>query len=406
MPEAARISIESARRIALAAQGFHRPRPTTTPTMRHVQGVIDRIGLLQIDSVNVLCRSQYLPLFARLGAYDRTLLDRAAARPRRRLVEYWAHEASLIPPETYRLLQWRMDDWRESAWGRMRGESPEYEELLGTVLAAVRESGPITASSLNREVTHRVPEDSGDHWGWNWSQVKTALEALFWAGRVGSAGRTPQFERRYDLTERILPPDVLAADPPQMADAVRELTRIAARALGIGSPRCLADYFRMPVAATKTAIGELVRSGELLPATVPGWGDGLYVHAHAARPRRVRARALLSPFDSLVFERRRTERLFDFRYRIEIYTPKHLRRYGYYVLPFLLGERIVARVDVKADRHAGLLLVRSAHPEPGAPPDTAAELSEELAVMAGWLGLGGVRVQADGDLGREIAARC
>nr|WP_244954138.1 crosslink repair DNA glycosylase YcaQ family protein [Spelaeicoccus albus] len=389
----------------MAAQGFHRPRPIATPTMRHVQGVIDKIGLLQIDSVNVLSRSHYLPLFSRLGDYDRGILDRAATAPRRRLVEYWAHEASLIPPETYRLLYWRMHAWRETAWGRMRGDSPEWEALLEDVYAAVRDTGPVTASRLNTRLDHGVPEDAGDNWGWNWSQVKTALEALFWSGRIGSAGRTAQFERRYELTERILPPEVAAAEPPARPDAIRQLTLIAARALGIASPRCLSDYFRMPVKDTKTAIEELVTSGELLPAAVPSWSNDLYLHVDAARPRRVRARALLSPFDSLVFERRRTEDLFDFRYRIEIYTPKHQRRYGYYVLPFLLGERIVARLDIKADRRAGSLLVRSAHPEPCAPADTAAELADELTLMAGWLGLAGVRVESDGPLAREIAAR-
>lgn len=398
--ETARVTLskERARRIALAAQGFHRPRPVA-PTMRHVRGVIDRIGLLQIDSVNVLCRSHYLPLFARLGPYDRAIVDRAAAKPQRALVEYWAHEASLIPPETYRLLQWRMD-----ARGRMDGDSPEYNRLLGDVYAAVRDTGPVTASRLNSELVHSVPEAAGDEWGWNWSQVKTALEALFSAGRVGSAGRTLQFERRYDVTERVLPPQIAAARPADTGDAFREIVRIAARALGIASKRCLRDYFRMPADASATAIAELVDTGELIPAAVPGWSSDLYLHEGAARPRKVDARALLSPFDSLVFERRRTEDLFDFRYRIEIYTPKSKRQYGYYVLPFLLGERLVARVDLKADRDGGKLLVRSSHPEPGAPDNTAAELAEELTLMAGWLGLaGGVEVEPGGTLSSELA---
>lgn len=403
--EAARVTLSKARarRIALAAQGFHRPRPDATPTMRHVTGVVDRIGLLQIDSVNVLCRSHYLPLFARLGPYDRNLVDTAASRPARRLVEYWAHEASLIPPQTYRLLQWRMDEWRTKAWGRMRGDSPAYNELLEKVHHAVRDNGPVTASRLNAELHHSLPETAGDEWGWNWSQVKTALEALLWAGRIASAGRTTQFERRYDVTERVLPPDVAATDPPPHREASRELVRIAARAHGIGTVRCFADYFRMPVKDAKSAVGALVESGELIPASVPGWSTDVYLHAGAARPRRVRARALLSPFDSLVFERRRTEDLFDFRYRIEIYTPAAKRKYGYYVLPFLFGDQLVARVDLKADRAGGVLLVRSAHPEPAAPGDTPAELAEELTSMAGWLGLGGVHVESDGQFASELA---
>lgn len=388
-----------ARRIALAAQGFGR-RAVAEPTKNHIRSVIDRIGLLQIDSVNVLCRSQYLPVFARLGRYDPALLDRL--HDQGHLVEYWAHEASLITPSTRRLLRWRMDGWRRHAWDRMRPDSAEYDKLLDDVYAAVADSGPITARVLNSQLEHDVPENHGSEWGWNWSQVKTALEALFWAGTVSTAGRTRQFERRYDLTARVVPD---AGDEPlPVAEAMSELVRIAARAHGIASAADLRDYFRLPAADTKTAIGHLVATGELIPAAVPGWSNELYLHCEAAKPRRIGARALLSPFDSLVFTRRRAELLFDFHYRNEIYTPKPKRRYGYYVLPFLLGDRLVARVDLKADRATRRLLVRSAHPEDRAPASTAAELSVELRTLAAWLGLDrGVTIDASGPLASQLS---
>jgi uncharacterized protein YcaQ len=354
--------------------------------------VLDHVGLLQIDSVNVLARAHYLPLFARLGPYPPELLERAAYRAPRKLFEYWGHEASFLPVGLQPFMRWRMERAAHEAWGGMRRVREQRPELVDRLLEEVRARGPLSAGDLAEE---ERPRRAGP-W-WDWSDVKRALEWLFWSGQVTTARRRG-FERLYDLPERVIPPAVLALPTPTEADAQRELVRVAARAMGVAAERDLRDYFRLPVAAARARVAELVEAGELWPVTVEGWEKPGFLDPGARIPRRVDARALVGPFDSLVWERDRTERLFGFRYRIEIYVPAEKRVHGYYVLPFLLGEDLVARVDLKADRAAGALLVQAAHAESGAPPETAAALRAELELMAEWLGLSDVVIAGRGDL--------
>ena len=398
------LSQAQARRIALAAQGFGARRnagdkPAGWARMRKT---VERMGLLQLDSVNVLVRSHYLPIFSRLGAYDTAALDREAFQPRRRaLFEYWAHEASLLPLELQPLLRWRMaraarGEGLYKSYVDFAREQPAY---IRQVLNELRAQGPLCVRELS-DPGKRSKEMWARHKG------KMALEYLFWTGQVTAAGRR-NFERVYDLTERALPAAVLERPTPPEDEAVRALVALAGRALGVATETDLRDYFRLPVTATRQALAALVEAGELLPVTVEGWRQPAYLDPAARLPRRVRGAALLSPFDPLVWERARTERLFDFRYRIEIYTPAAQRRHGYYVLPFLLDEALVARVDLKADRAAGLLRVQAAHKEDGLAPEAiAAPLAEELGRLAGWLGLEGVKAGRRGDLapalGRQL----
>ncbi len=403
------LTLAQARRVAVAAQGLDRARPEPwSATSAHVARTVRRLGLLQIDSVNVLARAHQLPLFSRLGPYDPTLLDRAAGRPPRRVVEAWAHEACFVPVETYRLL--RVGRRRV---GRVQLDA-EHPGLVEEVRDVIARSGPVTTREVEQLLDDRYAV-RGEGWGWRWSAVKRALEYLFAVGETTAAHRTPQFERAYDLTSRVLPATVRALAVPPAAEATRELVRIAARAHGVASVRCLADYFRLPQAPTREAVAELAAAGELEPVRVAGWDRPAWLAAGARVPRRTQARALLAPFDPLVFERDRLLALFGMHYRIGIYTPAAQRVHGYYVLPFLLGEHLVARVDLKADREAGALRVRTAFAE--APYDDGAarwpdagtvlvELAAELRAMADWLRLDDVVVDADarGDLAPALGA--
>jgi uncharacterized protein YcaQ len=367
--------------------------------MRTFTRTLSRTAVLQIDSVNVLQRAHYMPPFSRVGPYDVGLLRRAAEQPPRRVVEYWAHVAAFMPVELWPVMRHRMRHYRDRGhdWESVRHD----DSLVSSLVAEVRERGASTARDLDDGLP-RVRE----HWGWNWSATKKALEYLFAAGELAVSGRNSQFERLYDLPERVLPPAVLALPEPTDADAHIELVRRAAMAHGVGTEPCLRDYFRMRPEQSRAAVQALVEAGELLPVRIEGWDRPAYLHRDAALPRAVHARALLSPFDPVVWERTRTEKLFGFHYRIEIYVPERRRQFGYYVLPFLLGDRLVARVDLKADRRAGggagALRVLGVFAEPGAPPDTAPELAAELVSLAQWLGLSDTVVEPRGDLAAAL----
>ncbi|BAI76102.1 hypothetical protein AZL_d02760 (plasmid) [Azospirillum sp. B510] len=405
MPRSESLSLREARRIAIAAQGF--PNAPSADGLagdpveaRHARRLIGRLGLVQIDSVNVLVRSHYLPLFSRLGSYEAALLDRLAYGGKRRaLFEYWGHEASLIPVEQQPLFRWRMAraERGEGVYGELARFAIERRAYIDSVLAEVAARGPMGASELSA-----AGRGAGGWWGW--SDGKRALEYLFWAGLVTTAGRRG-FERLYDLPERVLPAAILATPTPEEGEAQRALLRIAARAHGVATERDLRDYHRLELADTRRRIAELVEAGELLPVTVEGWDRTAYVAPDLRVPRKATARALLSPFDSLIWERQRTERLFGARIRLEIYTPAHKREHGYYVLPFLMDERIAARVDLKSDRKASALLVQAAHGEAHSRPETVAPaLAAELRRLAGWLALERIVVKGGGDLAPALTS--
>ncbi len=388
-----KLSARTARRMALAAQGFGKARPAA-PGRRHVLSTIQTLGLLQIDSVNVVSRSHYLPLFSRLGDYPRALLDDVAWGRKPALVEYWGHEASLMLREMHPLFRWRMADARAGVgvWKGVARFLDTQPHLIAGALDEIRRRGPLSAGELE------IGAKKGPGGWWGWSESKRAVECLFWAGELTTATRRTGFERVYGTPEQVLPAAILETPTPSREDAHRALITRAAKAMGVATERDIRDYFRMGPAESRARIAELVEDGVLIPAQVEGWDQTAYVADGAARPRRVEARALLSPFDNLIWFRERTERIFDARIRLEIYTPAHLRTHGYYVLPFLQGETLTARVDLKADRKAGRLLVQAAHAEPAANDETPAEMAAELRLMAGWLSLGDVEVKPSGDL--------
>lgn len=390
------VSPAAARRIALAAQGFGRPRPDAVGT-RQLNLVLGRLGLLQLDSVNVLERSHYLPAFARLGAYDKTLLDRLTFARRAPYREYWAHEAALIPLEDWPLFGFRMQDYRDYYANADDPWLTAHADTLAWLRAELAEKGPLPASKIERDAN--APRRGS--W-WDWDEVKKGLELMFRVGEVVSAGRTG-FERTYALPEQVLPDEVRDRRVPR-EEAVYTLMAKAARAHGIGTLSDLADYYRLKTADAKPALARLVDEGVVREVTVPGWNKPAYLHAEARIPRRIETTALLSPFDPVVWERERAQRLFGFHYRIEIYTPAAKRVYGYYSLPVLVDEALVGRIDLKNDRKRGVLRVQSAWREAGVADAVVERIVPTLRELAAWQGLGELEVVDRGDLARALAA--
>jgi hypothetical protein len=359
--------------------------------------LLDRLGTLQLDAVNVLERTQFIVPFSRIGAYDPAVL-RGLTGPRGRWFEYWGHAASVLPTESYPLFRWRMDQWSSDgaegpAMARRQAWRAEHADYLAAVLEEVAEAGPLAASQLSD------PRRRAGEWWERRSDGRRALELLFGAG-VLAGWRSANFERVYDLTERVIPSAVLDLPVPTAEDAQRELLSTAARCLGVATVADLADYFGIRTPVARGRVAELVEMGRLIPVSVEGWRQPAYAVANPRpRPPRRDHATLLSPFDSLIWNRDRVERLFDFRYRIEIYVPEHLRTHGYYVLPLLLGDRLVARFDLKADRKAGAVRVAAAHLEPGVTPDSViGPAVTELRALGDWLGLERIDVVARGDL--------
>jgi hypothetical protein len=397
-----RLTAEQARRIAVAAQGFSEPRPAASITRAHLRRLISRIQVLQLDSVSVAVRAHYAPVFSRLGPYDRDVLDRAAWGPRssRLLAEYWAHEAALMAVEDWPLLRWRMRQYRHGRWGSHIVKA--NPQLADKIVAAVAELGPSTAGQIEAHLSAQPRGPRGAWWG-SRSDTKWVAEALFASGVLTTATRVG-FARHYDLVERVLPPDVLAREVDD-DEAIRELTLRAATALGVGTEADIRDYFRLSAQQIKPAIAGLVAAGQIERVDVDGWSAPAYLRAGRTVPRVDRGTALLCPFDPLIFFRPRVERLFGFHYRIEIYTPAAKRQYGYYVWPLLMDGRLVARVDLKADRATDSLRVVGAFGEPDVPrAGVAAALAGELESMASWLGLGGFSVSGRGDLASGLRA--
>ncbi len=380
-----------ARRIALAAQGFGRKRPSGAIAKKQFDAVLNDIGLLQIDSVNVLVRSQELPLFARLGAHPRDLISNATRRGE--LFEFWAHEASHIPTEMHPLWRWKMVRNRDhKPWAMIAKVRAEQPDFVDSVLAHITKHGAIASGDLKTRTGKK------GSW-WDWDQGKAALEWLFWTGELTATRRHNDFARLYDLPERIIPAAILARPTPSESDARSELLRRSARHHGIGTLKDLCDYYRLNLTKSKDLLPNLIDEGTLIPVTVQGWKDAAYVHRDAKVPKTIDACALLSPFDPVVWFRPRAERLFDFHYRIEIYTPPAKRVFGYYVLPLLVGDQLVGRVDLKADRHAGVLRAHGVFLEPNVnAADVLERLDAELDAMASWLGLDRVEYGTNGNV--------
>ena len=386
------LSLATARRIALAAQGFAEPRPQGRVDRRHFRRVLDRMGLIQIDSVNVLVRSQELPLFARLGPHPRSLIGEATKSGE--LFEYWVHEASHVDMTHHHLHRWKMGgDHKWERYFSIKERRPNYVE---EVYKRIADEGPVASADLSERVGKKGT------W-WDWDDAKVALENLFWNGRVTVTRRSADFARVYDLTERVIPAEVLARPAPPEREARKQLLELAARHHGIGTLADLTDYHRQKILVCKPLVTELVEEGVLREVGVEGWKQPAYLHREARIPRRIAACTVLSPFDPVVWNRDRANRLFGFHYRIEIYTPPPKRIYGYYVLPILWGDSVVGRLDLKSDRQAGALLVRGSFTEPGVPPGPLADdLAPELHNMARWLGLDTVDVGARGDLASTL----
>jgi uncharacterized protein YcaQ len=393
------LSLREARRIALSASGLAAPRPKR-PGPAAFSGMLARLGMVQIDSVSIFARAHYMPAFSRLGPYDTELLDKTASGKRRRLFEYWGHEASFIRVDLQPSLRWRMERARggHGIYAGLARFGRERADFIASILHRIEVDGPLSARDLAPD--DGVRRGAGGWWGW--SETKHAVEWLFWAGLVTTASRRG-FERVYDLTERVLP-EVSAIPTPPVADAQRHLITVAARALGVATIGDLRAYWRIGPHDGAARVAELVEAGELLPVSVHGWRQPAFMAREAEASRKPKARALVSPFDPLLWERDRAERLLDFRYRIEIYTPAHKREHGYYVLPFLMGDRIAARLDLKADRARRSLLLNAAHLEENVKGDVAAAVADELALAAAWHGLESVRINCQGPLAAELAS--
>ena len=375
------LTIVEARSLALAAQGFDNPRSKSKSSTADAVEVIKKLGVIQIDSVNVLVRSQELPLFARLGDHDRNAINKATAQSK--IFEYWGHEAAILPVEIQPLFRWKMNAARTGKikhWG-LTSFYADNKAFVKRILKHVETNGPVTARELSTRTTKK------SSW-WDWDEAKTALEYLFLTGQLMSCGRGSDFARIYDITERVLPSKILDTPTPTENEARKQLLVRAAKAQGVATLTDLADYYRQKTAVIKPLVNELVEQGDLREVTVDTWVEKAFVHRSAKPPKKLYATALLSPFDSLVWCRPRNERLFNFHYRIEIYTPKEKRKFGYYVLPFMMNGELVGRVDLKADRANSKLLVQSLHTEKGIKRASInGALTDELRALANWLDL-------------------